>query len=402
MNKVAITGIGCISPYGVGTNKLIKGIESNKDCFTNSTIKINTTEYSNYPVGLVTLDSNTDETESAMKRQLASLSYYAYTSAIEALKNANITKEDTFYSDIGVSISSSMPSYSAYEELQKYINGNPRTMPTSMIFKTMNHSPAIQTASMLSLKGKCISNSSACASGLQSIISGYELIKQGKSKIMLCGGTEEYSAFLTFVFRKLGIASKTGCKPFDVNRDGIVVSEGSGILVLEDLDHARARGATIYAEVIGGGSNTSINTSYSDTTSIVKCMQEAMKEAKVTSDDTLFLINAHATGTLQGDIAEGQAISNIFRDVSPVVNSLKGYFGHTMAASGAIELIATILGLRKHTFYKTKGCETYDINCGDNIGLDEQVANSGHYTLMKNSIGLGGTNTSVILNIKAF
>lgn len=131
-------------------------------------------------------------------------------------------------------------------------------------------------------------------------------------------------------------------------------------------------------------------------------MQEAMKEAKVTSDDTLFLINAHATGTLQGDIAEGQAISNIFHDVSPVVNSLKGYFGHTMAASGAIELIATILGLRKHIFYKTKGCETYDINCGDNIGLDEQVANSSHYTLMKNSIGLGGTNTSVILNVKAF
>ena len=401
MGKVAITGMGCMSPYGSGITELIKGIETNKDCFLTLPIKINATEYSDYPVGLVSLEKE-DEIESALKSQLTPLSYYAYASSIEALKNSNITQEDTFYSDIGVSISSSMPSYSAYEELQKYINDNPRTMPTSMIFKTMNHSPAIQTASMLNLKGKCISNSSACASGLQSIISGYELIKQGKSKIMLCGGTEEYSAFLTFVFRKLGIASKTGCKPFDINRDGIVVSEGAGILVLENLDHARARGATIYAEILGSGYNTSTNTSYSDIISITECMKEAMKEASVTVNDTLFLINAHATGTKQGDTAEGQAISSIFQDVPPVVNSLKGYFGHTMAASGAIELITSILGLRKHTFYKTKGCETYDINCGDNLGLDEQVANSGHYTLMKNSIGLGGTNTSLILNVKAF
>lgn len=400
MNKrVVVTGMGCVSPYGEGTDSLIKGIESDTNPFSNTPIRVSTDNFSSYPVGYALLKDT--KTFDIYMHSITPLSYYAYISAVEALTNANITKQDSFYTDIGISISSTMSSYSAYKEILDSANKNPRMIPVQSIYKSMTHSPAIQVASQLDVSGKCLSNNAACAGGLLSIISGYELIKLGKQNIMLCGGTEEHSNFLTFMFRKLGIASKDKCKPFDKDRDGIVVSEGAGILVLEELDHARARGATIYGEILGSGYNKSDNLAYSDKDSIANCMLEAMTEAKLTTDNTLFLINAHATGTTQGDIEEGQAISSIFQDVFPLVNSLKGYFGHTMAASGAIELIASIIGLRKHTFYNTKNCNEYDEECGLSILPNQEVANSSYYTLMKNSIGLGGMNTSLIVNIKA-
>ena len=396
--RVVVTGMGSVSPYGIGNKLLLEGIDSNKNCFIEQTIKISKTRYKTFPIGLVP-DRIVPSRE--IDRTMSNLSRYAYVATLEALMNAGITQQNEFYHNIGTAISSTLPSVETYEELfNKHISVDPRSMPSTISFKTMNHTSSLNIASALQLRGRCLSSSSACAGGLQSVALGYEAIAFNRANVMVCGGTEEYHPFLTLIFNKLGIASKTSCKPFDEDRDGIIISEGAGILVLEEYEHALSRNANILAEIIGVGINTSSDLAHSDKDSIFSCMRLAILDCKEVYPGftNVSLINAHATGTQAGDVAEGKAIAEMF-GAFPKVNSLKGYFGHTMAASGSLELIATILGLRKNNiFYDTKGCNKQDSKCG-RIDVTPTVNIVDDITLMKTSCGLGGINTSLILKI---
>lgn len=401
MNKrrVVITGMGCVSPYGIGCSILQSGIENELNPFTKVDIKISKTKVVSFPVGLI---PNREIMEHGFPREvvrtMSLLSMFAYYAANEALEQAGINPTCPNYNDskrIGTSISSSLASIEMCGEIfEKYYDINPKDMPSTLPFKTLNHASAFNIAGAFNLLGRCISSSSACAGGLQSIALGYETIAYNKADVMVCGGTEEYHPFLTLTFNKLGIASRTGCKPFDIARNGIIVSEGAGILVLEEREHAVRRGATILAEVLGSGMNISQNISYSDTDSIIDCMVEAVNDANVTFNRIEF-VNAHATGTDTGDIAEGKAIEQLLPNT--MTNALKGYYGHTMGACGAIETISTILGLNKGKFYSTKNCNTYDSNCGK-IDFTNELTNVDIYSpiVLKNSFGLGGTNTTLI------
>ena len=399
--RVVITGMGCVSPYGLGCSTLKSGIENKSDCFSKVDVKITKTKTVIFPVGLVPeKESLEDIYPREVTRTMSPLSLYAYIATLEALRQANIVQQDEFYKQIGVSISSSLASIKMCGEIfEKYYDVDPKAMPSTLPFKTLNHSSAFNVAVNLGLLGRCISSSSACAGGLQSVALGYETIAYGKSNVMICGGTEEYHPFLTLTFHKLGIASKKGCKPFDINRDGIIVSEGAGILILEEYEHAIERGATILGEVLGVGMNISQNISYSDKESIFACMCEAVKDTKdvISGFTNIDVVNAHTTGTYTGDIAEGTAIDSFFTSVK--VQALKGYYGHTMGACGAIETISTILGIRDNKLYGTKDCKEYDKECG-NISLvcnNEPIV--GNPIVLKNSFGLGGTNTTLIFKV---
>lgn len=406
--RVVITGMGSVSPYGHGNKFLKQGLDSASDPFSHVKIKVSKDRYGIFPVGLVpTKYYGYDDIISMsdlhipreIDRSMSNLSRYAYFATREALMQSGITQQNDFYSNIGTAISSTLPSIHTYEELfNKYIDIDPKQMPSTISFKTMNHTSSLNIASAFGLKGRCLSPSSACAGGLQSIILGYEAIAFNRTNVMVCGGTEEYHPFLTLIFNKLGIASKSSCKPFDIERDGIIISEGSGILVLEEYEHAINRGANIIAEILGTGINTSSNLANSDIQSIYSCMQEAIKDAnKQFHIDKIKFINAHATGTNIGDMAEGKAIESIF-NLFTNVNSLKGYFGHAMGASGSLELIASILGLQDNKFYSTIGCNNYDKRCG-NININNKSTYFNNPILLKNNFGLGGINTSVIIKI---
>jgi 3-oxoacyl-[acyl-carrier-protein] synthase II len=391
--RVVITGMGSVSPYGYGNKALQQGIESGTTPFIEVEIKTSKTKHTVFPVGLV--PKIDEELPREVLRTMSNLSIYVYYATLEALRQAGLTQQSFSYKHIGTSISSSLASIEMCGEIfEKYFNINPKDMPSTLPFKTLNHSSAFNIAVNLGLMGRCISSSSACAGGLQSIALGYEAIAYNKSNVMVCGGTEEYHPFLTLIFNKLGIASREACKPFDTKRNGIIVSEGAGILVLEERKHAIERGATIYAEILGSGMNISPNISYSDTDSIIDCMKEASIDACILFH-SINLVNAHATGTDTGDIAEGKAIEQLLPNT--MTNALKGYYGHTMGACGAIETISTILGLNKGKFYATKNCNTYDSNCGK-IDFTNELTNVDIYSpiVLKNSFGLGGTNTTLI------
>lgn len=394
--RVVVTGMGCVSPYGLGCSVLQKGIEENINPFSNMNIKTSRTKTVNFPVGLVPNRRSLElDLPREVTRTMPLLSIYAYLATKEALEQAGIGITPVWNKQIGTSISSSLASIEMCGEIfEKYYDINPKDMPSTLPFKTLNHASAFNIAGAFNLLGRCISSSSACAGGLQSIALGYEAIVHNKANVMVCGGTEEYHPFLTLTFNKLGIASKEACKPFDTNRNGIIVSEGAGILVLEERKHAIERDATIYAEILGSGMNISPNISYSDTDSIIDCMKEASIDACILFHN-INLVNAHATGTDTGDIAEGKAIELLLPNVK--TNALKGYYGHTMGACGAIETISTILGLNKGKFYSTKNCNTYDSNCGK-IDFTNELTNVDIYNpiVLKNSFGLGGTNTTLI------
>jgi 3-oxoacyl-[acyl-carrier-protein] synthase II len=266
----------------------------------------------------------------------------------------------------------------------------------------MSHSPLANIAQSFDLQGAGFGNCTACATGLLNIGIGYLAIKNGLTQSALCGGTDEYHPIMTACFSIMNGASNQfndkplkSSRPFDKDRCGIVCGEGAGIVYLETLDSAQKRGAKIYGEILGFGTNTETKSiAHPSKESIKECMNLALKDAQLCAKDIDF-VNAHATSTPAGDIEEVQAISAVFgQDIK--VNSLKGHIGHTMAASGALELIATLDMAKRGEFAATLNLENIDPSCSV-VGHITKNQDLKVNTFMKNSFALGGTNCSLIV-----
>ena len=400
MNKrrVVITGMGCVTPFGLGVNSLINGIRNRTPYTTDVSIRTGIDSQDIFPTGLVPeFSSDLDRT---YIRGMGKMHIYAYEAVKEALKNAELLNPDNSIegdsSRIGVSISSTLPSIGKYKEIIKIYSDNPRKIPASAIFPLMNNSIGLNIAKIFNTKGRVINCSGACASSIQSIILGYEAIQQGKADIMICGGTEEYSDLLVHSFHKMGIASKTNCSPFSAERDGIVISEGAGIVILEAEEvfkkanphrmHLR-KGA-----ILGSHINNSTDEVFSDSTDILNCMYNAMVDAEVNYID---ILDTHATGTPKGDKEEAEAIYAL-SSIKKIrnVTALKGYFGHMMGASGVVELIATIKNTDVSNIFpiinKNVDCRVPNLVTSDSTICPQNI-------IMKNNFGLGGINTSLII-----
>ena len=267
--------------------------------------------------------------------------------------------------------------------------------------KMMPQTTTVNISLYFKTRGRLIPTSTACTSGSMGIGYAYEAIKNGYQTVMIAGGAEELHPSHVAIFDTLYATSlkndtpKLSPSPFDKNRDGLVIGEGAGTLILEEYEHAKQRGAKIYAEIIGFGTSTDGNhiTNPSHET-MGTALELAIKDAKI-SPDEIGYVNAHGTATMQGDTAESIATYDVFKRAVPI-SSLKSYTGHTLGACGAIEAILSIEMLNRGWYAPTINLEEVDPNCapldyirGEGKTIDTDI-------IMSNNFAFGGINTSLI------
>ena len=324
-------------------------------------------------------------------------------SAEKAIIDAGLLNDPILNSgEVGVAFGSSAGSVDAVTEFgTMLIEKDMRQLNATTYIRMMSHTSAVNITVYFGLKGLTLPTSSACTSGSMAIGQAYEAIKYGKQKIMMAGGAEELSPTGTAVFDVLLATSsmndhpELSPRPFDKARDGLVVGEGAGCLILEEYEHAVARGAKIYAEILGYGSNTDgQHVTRPDSEMMGRCMQLSLKDAGLSADDIDY-VNAHGTSTDQGDIAESQATARILG--KKPISSLKSYFGHTLGACGAIEAWLSIEMLHRNKFIPTLNLSEIDPLCGDLDYIIGEAKTLNASILMTNNFAFGGINTSIIL-----
>ena len=400
--RVVITGLGAVTPMGYGVQTLFDALKDGK-----SAVK-RMPEWEEY-VGLRSLLAapceirNEKDIPRKNRRSMSPMSIMAAQSADEACMDAGLSKDELCNSRCGCITGSTMGSAKVINEAYEIVlpEKDFSQLTSMMFFKCMAHSCSANLAQYLGLKGMVMATSAACASSLQAIGAGYDMIRNGRQDIILCGGAEEVHPTVTGIFDLLYATSvnhnddpENSPRPFDAKRDGLVIGEGAGILVLEEYEHAVARNAEIYAEITGYNTNGSgEHVSQSNAEAMVKCMRGALEDAGLSPEDCDY-VNAHATGTLQGDAAEAAAIAEVFGDRVPV-SSLKGYFGHTMGASGAIELIAALMMMKSSTVIPGHNLDIPAEDCGG-INLPMELQQKEIRRFIKNGFAFGGVNASLI------
>jgi len=267
--------------------------------------------------------------------------------------------------------------------------------------KMMGHTAPVNLGVFLGVTGRIITTSSACTSGSQGIGYAYEAVRSGQQRAMIAGGAEELCVTEAAVFDTLFATSvrndapQTTPRPFDADRDGLVLGEGAGTLILEDWEHARARGATIYAEIAGFGTNSDgCHVTHPNAETMRIAMELALADADL-SPSAIGYVNAHGTGTQQGDVAESQATWNVFGGKVPV-SSLKSYMGHTLGACGALEAWMSIEMMRAGWFAPTVNLTQVDLSCADLDYIVDQSRKLDCEYIISNNFAFGGINTSLV------
>ncbi len=405
MNKrrVVITGMGTVSPFGQGVEclweHLLKG---------DSAVQIipDMQKLGGLRSWVAAVVPEIDESVIPRKKRrfMSPMSVYSTIAALEAAAMAGLSEDKISSRGTGLCLASTMGSTTESEAFFQEMNrsGSIENIKSTMFFKTMNHSCAANTAQALGITGRTISPSAACASSNLAIGLAFEMIAAGKQDVMVCGGSDEHHCLAPAIFDIMNAAS---CKynsepqqtprPFDIDRDGVVCAEGAGVLVLEEMGHARARNANILAEIVGFATFSSPeNIANPDSQTIMECMECSMKQAGIKAGDVDY-VNAHATATIEGDIAEAQAIGAVMADKVPV-SSLKGHLGHTMAASGAMEMIASIQMMHYNILIPTRNLVKPDPLCGvmDFVITPREIEIN---VILKNSFALGGINSAILV-----
>lgn len=402
MKRVVITGLGAVSPLGTDVPALMQGIEEGKSA-------VRYMDGWNQYTGLRSLVGapakvvNEKLIPRTIRRSMGRMSIFSVQAADQAFADSGINREMISSGRIGCIVGSTMGSSQSLNDAFELMlpEKDLTCLPAMKFFQCVSHTAAMNVAHYLGLTGYVMATSAACASGLQAVGAGYDLIRLGKQDAMLCGGAEELHPTVTGSFDILFATSanfnhepeKTP-RPFDANRDGLVCGEGSGILLLEEYEHAVERKARIYAEIIGYHTcGSGVHVSQSNKDSIIGCFRHALKDAGIGPEDVDY-INAHATATIHGDKEEAEAIREVFGGFVPV-SSLKGYIGHTLGASGSIELIASLIMMDKECIYPTRNLESVSHDC-EGICHVMNKLNKKINILFKNCFAFGGINASIV------
>ncbi len=324
-------------------------------------------------------------------------------SAENALQDAGLTGHPILKSGrTGIAHGASAGSADAILAFGKLeISHKIRGVTSNTYVQMMSHTGAVNIGMLLGVTGRVIPSSSACTSGSQAIGFAYETIQQGKQTVMIAGGAEELSVGPIAMFDTMYGASTrneaphTTPRPFDRDRDGLVIGEGAVTLILEELEHARARGARIHAELVGFGTNSDgAHMTQPLTETMVQAMRLALDDADI-SVDAIGYVNAHGTATDKGDVAESQATREVF--ARPVaISSLKSYFGHTLGACGALESWLPIAMMQEGWFAPTLNLDNLDPACADLDYLTGDGRAIETEYVMNNNFAFGGINTSLI------
>ena len=406
LKRVVITGMGAISPLGNDWETVRRHLFQHESGIRHMT-DWDSCHGLNTRVGAPAAPFELDPVLFNRKktRAMGRVAVMAVKATMDALADAGLTDHPIVRSgDMGIAYGSSSGQPNAVAELSNLILSNScRGITATTYVRMMAHTAPVNIGVYFGVKGRIITTSSACTSGSQGIGYAYEAIQSGKQVAMIAGGSEELHPTDAAIFDTLFATSvkyndtpELTPRPFDRDRDGLVVGEGAGTLILEELEHARARGARIYAEILGFGTNSDgahITTPQSE--QMARAMQLALEEADLTPAD-IDVVNGHGTGTDRGDAAESAATHSVFGSHTPYT-TYKGHMGHTLGACGALETIFAIRGMQEgfvspilNLAHPAEDCAPLDYVMGDVRELPQSV-------LMTNNFAFGGINTSLIL-----
>lgn len=403
--RVVVTGLGAVTPIGNNVDDFWASVKAGKIGFDHIT-KFDTTDYKCHIAAELKDFNPQDFMDRKAAKRMEPFSQYAVAAAKQAIDDSglDIEKEDPYM--VGCAIGSGIGSLQAMErETQKlYEKGTNRVNPLLVPLMICNMA-AGNVSIQFGLKGKSINDVTACATGTNTIGEAYRSIQYGEADVMVAGGTEGSVcpigiAGFTALTALSTVDDPTKCSlPFDKNRSGFVMGEGAGVVILEELEHAKARGAKIYAEVVGYGCSSDayhITSPQEDGAGAARAMTNAMSDAGVTPADVKY-INAHGTGTHHNDLFETRAIKLAFGDEAAnlKINSTKSMIGHLLGAAGAVEFITCVKEIQDGFIHKTVGYETpdeeIDLNyCKDSYEEPVEYA-------LSNSLGFGGHNASILL-----
>ena len=402
MRRVVISGMGVISPLGNDVSSLMEGLAQGRSAVERMDGWADFKGLHSL-VGAPAVLENEKQIPRHQRRSMGRLSLFAAQAARQALDDAGFTPEMTVSERTGCVVGSTMGSAASITESFELVfpARDLSQLPSTKFFQCVSHTAAMNTSQCFGISGNVWAPSAACASGLLAVGVGFDLIRMGRQDRVLCGGAEELHPTVTASFDILYATSshhndspKTTPRPFDRDRDGLVCGEGAGILILEDMESALARGAKIYAEVLGFstcGSGAHISQSNAD--AMVRCIRQVLKESDIRAQEIDY-ISAHATATAHGDVEEAKALQEIFGATVPV-SSLKGHMGHTLAASGVIELIASIKMMEEGVVYPTLNLENIDPECAGIQHVQTPLLWTVN-TVLKNSFAFGGINAAVV------
>lgn len=401
--RVAVTGMAGISPIGNDWSTIRARLAE----YRNGIVRMpDWAEYDGLNTQLAAPVVPFDLSEKYHRKAIRSMGPVALmaTRASElALLDAGLLEHPLLKSgQMGVSFGSSAGSHSAIGDFGRMMEErSTRGINATTYIKMMAHTAPVNIGVFFGLTGRVITTSSACTSGSQGIGYAYEMIRNGKQQAMIAGGAEELCATEAAVFDTLfatsvkNDAAGTTPSPFDAARDGLVIGEGAGCLILEEMQHAQARGATIYAELVGFGTNSDgCHVTQPNVATMQLAMQLALDDAGL-PPAAIGYINAHGTGTIQGDIAESHATAKVFGAQVPI-SSLKSYMGHTLGACGALEAWLSIEMMREGWFAPTINLQQVDPLCAPLDYIMHEGRQIQCDYVMSNNFAFGGINTSLI------
>lgn len=403
--RVVVTGMGAITPIGLSVEEFWNAVREGKTGFGEIT-KFDASEYKCKLAAEVKGFEGKNYMDFKAAKRMELFSQYAVAATKEAMEDAGLDmeKEDPFR--VGVAVGSGTGSLQAMERSHtRLVEKGPARVEPLFVPLTISNMAAGNVSIQFGLKGKSINVVTACATGTNSIGEAFRTIQYGDAEVMIAGGTEGsicpigiagFSALTALTSSE----DPARCSiPFDKERSGFVMGEGSAIVVLEELEHAKARGAKIYAEVAGYGCSSDafhITSPAEDGSGAAKAMEYAVKDAGISLEDVTY-INAHGTSTHHNDLFETRAIKLAFgehaKDIK--INSTKSMVGHLLGAAGAIEFVTCVKELQEGYIHQTVGYQIPDEECDLNY-CKEPYTGEFEYAL-SNSLGFGGHNASILV-----
>lgn len=405
--RVVVTGLGAVTPIGNTVEEFWNGIKEGKVGIGEIT-RFDTAEYKVKLAAEVKGFNAKDRMDAKAAKRMEPFAQYAVAAAKEAFEDSGLDmeKEDAFRA--GVIVGSGVGSLETVErEYAKIQTRGPGKVHPLMVPLMISNMAAGNISIQLGFKGKCTDVVTACASGTNSIGDAFRAIQYDDADIMIAGGCEScicptgVAGFTALTALSASTDPKRASIPFDKDRDGFVLGEGAGVVVLEELEHAKARGAKIYAELVGYGATGDayhITSPAEDGSGAAKAMSLAIEEGKITPAQVDY-INAHGTSTHHNDLFETRAIYLALKDAAKdvVVNSTKSMIGHLLGAAGGVEFIVCVKSIQDGFIHQTMGTENVDREeCDLNYAVGAPVEKEISYALT-NSLGFGGHNATLLL-----
>jgi len=397
--RVVVTGLGIVSSIGNNKSEVTEALRAGQSGieFCQEYADLGFRSHIHGPMRI----DLTEVIDRKLKRFMGDGAAFNYVAMAEAIADSGLEDSDVSNFRTGLVMGSGGPSTSNIVQAADILRekGLKRVGPY-MVTRTMSSTNSACLATPFKIKGVNYSISSACSTSAHCIGHGSELIQMGKQDIVFAGGGEEVHWTMTVLFDAMGALSskyndapETASRPYDVTRDGFVISGGGGVLVLEELEHARARGAKIYAELVGyGATSDGFDMVQPSGEGAVRCMQQAM----ATVDAPIDYINAHGTSTPVGDIRELEAVREVFGEQIPVIASTKSLTGHALGAAGVNESIYSLLMQQENFIAASANISEPDPGAEGFPIVRERQDNVTLNTIMSNSFGFGGTNSTLI------